>query len=415
MAHNANAEPLQTSVRQVRLWESIWLGLAIYSFTSLIPILGVVVGHDFFNRPSNPLRKQVDEIRAFANWDGEHYMKILTDSYTYDQRRPSNVAFFPAYPMLGRLVAKGTGADPDLALLIVSHVSLMASFVLFAAYSRVREVSNGSQLNYFALLAFGLFPTTFFWRMAYSESLFVFGCLLVFYGMARRWPLLLLSLLVGFTTATRPVGVVLLPPFIFHLWGCSGGVGQFFSRLGCYLLPACWGIVCYMIYLYLAFGDPLVFAKTQTNWNLRPATTPAEKIVSLVTLEPVWCVFDRSSPCYWRKHEFVSDPLFTLTVTNPIYFLAAVGLALFGAWRGWLNRLESVFCFALILVPYILRSREMCMDSSARFVATVFPLYFVLGRFLQLMPTPVATVLLSICGFFLGIYAALFASWYRVI
>lgn len=377
--------------------------------------MGVVVGHDFFALPAHALAKRTGVVRSFANWDGEHYLKILTAGYSYDPARQSNVAFFPAYPLLGRLVARGTGVDPEVALLVVSHICLAASFALFATYARLRGGGTDPHLTYLSLLAFGLFPTTVFWQMAYSESLFVLCCLLVFYGMERRWPLLLLALLVGLSTATRPVGVALLPPFIFHLWGRSRGGGQFFTRLGCYLLPACWGILAYMLYLQWAFGDPLAFANTQTHWNLRPPAAPVDKFVALVTLEPLWCVFDSGSRCYWLRYELGNDPFFTLHATNPLYFLAAAGLTLLGAWRGWLTRPELLFCCTLVLVPYVSRGQEMCLAGMARFVATAFPLYLVLGRLLHALPAPVATALLSVSGFLLGIYAALFASWHRFI
>jgi len=46
-------------------------------------------------------------------------------------------------------------------------------------------------------LALGLFPTTFFFRAAYSEALFLLLIVLVLYGLERAWPYLLIALIIG--------------------------------------------------------------------------------------------------------------------------------------------------------------------------------------------------------------------------
>ena len=53
--------------------------------------------------------------------------------------------------------------------------------------------------------------------MAYTEALFLFLTILCLYGMERRWPLVVIALLIGLTTAARLVGVALIPPFILHV------------------------------------------------------------------------------------------------------------------------------------------------------------------------------------------------------
>src|SRR2546428_514764 len=80
-------------------------GLLAYYLTSLIAILGVLFGHDFLKAAPNPLAKQGDELAAFANWDGAWYVKIVDTGYEYQPDRPSNIAFFPAFPLLGKFLA----------------------------------------------------------------------------------------------------------------------------------------------------------------------------------------------------------------------------------------------------------------------------------------------------------------------
>ena len=104
----------------------------------------------------------------------------------------SSVAFFPGYPLLVAMLCKATGMPLAWGALAVSHAFLLASFVLLFVYLLRRGngafqtgTSSASRLPLYTLLAFGLFPPTFFLRMAYSESLFVFLSVLAMYGIER--------------------------------------------------------------------------------------------------------------------------------------------------------------------------------------------------------------------------------------
>jgi hypothetical protein len=385
-------------------------GLLYYYLTGLVPLLGVLVSHQYLKPAPHPAGPSGDLFAAFARWDGQRYTEILQHGYTYDPNTNSNVAFFPAFPLLGRAVAWLAGLRPEVALLLVGHICLAAAFVLLAAYAHHR-VDKGSAT--YVLLAFGLFPTTFFFRMAYSEPLFLLGASLTLYGLDRRWPLFVVAALIGFTTATRPVGVALLLPLLLHLKerssGWLGAAGRFLA-----LLPlACWGLLAFMAYQYHAFGDPLAFARTQEHWRMRPPVPWPDRLYALATLEPLWSVFDPSSPCFWQRHEPTGSPLFSLHLANALYFLLTAGLVVLGAWKSWLNRLEVALAAGLLLIPYVTRSHEMCLAGMGRFAAVVVPLYLVLGRLLARLPPAGAALAAALSAFLMGTYAAFFAAWYR--
>jgi hypothetical protein len=388
-------------------------GLLYYYLTSLIAVLGVALGHDYLRPAPHALTKAPDVLAAFANWDGYWYTQIVQGGYAYDPHKNSNVAFFPAFPLLARLLASATGLRPDLALLLVAHLCLAGTFIVLAAYVQRRFPDSPPQLAAYTLLAFGLLPPTFFFRMAYSESLFLLCCALTLYGMQRRWPALALAALAGLATATRPVGVCLLLPLALHLWQRSPGVRSFGVRLLVLAPVACWGLLAYMAYQWQAFDEPLAFARTQAHWRVRPPVPPGEQVQSLLTLEPVRSVFDSDSACYWRRHERDANVLFSLHLANPIWWLLALGALGLGAWKRWLNGAEVLLAAGLLLVPYATRGHEMCMGAMARFAAAALPLYLVLGRLLAALPVPAAAAVLSVSGFLMGAYAALFAAWYR--
>src|SRR6266536_2914897 len=107
-------------------------GLLYYCLTSMVAVLGVIAGHEYM-KPAPTAARHGDLLEAFGNWDGRWYRRIAVEGYQYNPKRPSNIAFFPAFPLLGRGLASITGWCSDLALLLVAHVCLPGPFVVLPA------------------------------------------------------------------------------------------------------------------------------------------------------------------------------------------------------------------------------------------------------------------------------------------
>jgi hypothetical protein len=254
--------------------------------------------------------------------------------------------------------------------------------------------------------------------MTYTESVFIFFSLLALYAMHRRWPLWTIAIVCGLTTAARPVGIALLLPFALHVWNdLLRDRRDFRSVILTVLLcaAACWGLLAYMLYQQVTFGDALAFGKTQEHWTMREVNGINEKIAALVSLEPVWSVYLPDSPAFWRNETREAGVLFTLRAANPLYFLVAIASVLYGARRGWLTRAEVLLSLGLILIPYVTRSYEMCMSSQGRFMAVVFPMYIVMGELLSRIPSPWFALIVAPAATLMAIYAALFAAGFVII
>ena len=217
---------------------------AFYYLTSLVVLAGVLFAMELIplcrEHPGSATR--IDVVSALAAWDGEWYLRIARSGYTYDAKERSSVAFFPLYPLLAAALMHTTGVRPEWALLIVSHAALIAAMSVMMAYVRRRFPAESSHLADYALLAMGLFPTTFYFRMAYTESLFLLLTLLALYGMERRWHPLWLALIIGLATASRTVGVALVPVLAFYLWQSGGGARRFVVRCAWLLPLSCGGL-----------------------------------------------------------------------------------------------------------------------------------------------------------------------------
>lgn len=396
--------PADKESRPSGSWFGVFLtGLLAYALTSSVAILGVSFGCQFVAPPGEGSRRSFRE--GFSAQDGGWYKTIAVSGYSYDPNERSTVAFFPLFPWLGASAIRCTGLEPTPALLLVSHTCLAAAFVLAAVYLRSRRSTSHQITASLTLLALGLMPATFFFRMTYSESTFLLICLLFLLGIQRGWPLLIVAPITGLASVCRPVGVALLPPLLLYAWHRSPSRRAFLSRAALATPLGCWGLLAYAAFLYAQFDDPLVFAKTQEHWG-SPASSLTDKAISLLSYEPVWKIFLRGPDGVWS--------MFTWELVNPAYFVASVALVVLGTWRGWLNAYETSLAGALLLIPYLTRAYEMNMASSARFAAVIFPIYLVLGEILARLPLVVSIALLGISAFLLGAFSALFAGGYPV-
>jgi hypothetical protein len=359
----------------------------------------VVFGADYLDR--KPFEPFNDLAPHFARWDGIHYAAIVDNGYEYHRESPSNIAFFPAYPILGRAVAM-TGVSSRAALLIVAQLFLIGSFLLLALYA--------DECASMTLMAFAFWPVTFFLRMTYSESMFVFLTLLSMLGIKRGWSPILVAVLVGAATATRFVGVALLLPLAMYTYRSSRWYHwPFVGAL------SVWGLVAFMAWQYVEFDTPLAFAQTQDNYRIREAIDWPAKLAKLATLEPFIAHFDSSSDGYWNRSLDQVNALFSLRFANPLYLLAAVALLVIGWKNRWLDGYELALAAGLIAIPYVGRGYDFATASQGRFTAVVFPIYLVLGRLLEAMPQPLAMLLVVTSALFLIAYSMLFSAGYPYI
>lgn len=190
-----------------------------YCYATTAVVLGAAAFAGSFLQLSaaQPAPKPAGVVGDLGAWGGEWYAAIAGEGYDYAAARRSNVAFFPVYPCLAAALNKTTGLPVRASLLVVSHAGLLASFVLLAAYAAVRWPSE-HDMPQWSLGALGLLPTTFYLRMAYSESTLLCLALLAMYVMARGWRPLVVAAIVGLATAARPVGVALLAPLALYLF-----------------------------------------------------------------------------------------------------------------------------------------------------------------------------------------------------
>ncbi len=354
-----------------RLLVGVGLWLSLFGKDSGLPMANAI--------PSSLLQK-------CFHMDALHYRNIVLNGYAFDVHRKSPVAFFPLYPLLARGVMLVTGCPVEVALLLVANLALLGAFIAFAYYARLRFANMSDAWIGGCVMLLAAWPTGFFAHMAYAEGLLLLLMLLVFIGMERSWPMLVLALLTALATATRPVGIALLVPMVMHVFQRYPSAAQRCLAWLVYVPIGLSGLLVYMAFLAGAFDDPLAFARTQEHWTMgHKSKELQQKLISLFTFEPVWGAWSEGSVHYWKQHDTL--PWYSSMIfMNPIYFLIAVLSLFLGVWFRKLNSKEWMLGFLLVAIPYLTRAYEMSMGSMGRFVSVIFPMFFSLTVILAALP-----------------------------
>jgi hypothetical protein len=383
-------------------------GLLYYCLSTAVVVLALA--YSTVDRPALSIDDDRDRRSfTFIHGDGEYYRNVAENGYSCLDDSYSTISLFPAYPLCCRIMMWVFAVGPDIALPLVANVFLAGCFILWSAYLEARSAPLRSPLvGEFVMALFGVLPMTFVFRMAYSESLLVFLCLLSLYAFERKWPLLLIAVIIGLATATRPTGVALIFPLVKHILEESRTWQGWLFRLAGYVPVALWGVVGFMVYQYVVFGEPFAFVRAQMGVRLRFPDSWLDKATALLFLEPARAVFDSASPGYWRLHDPPVHVLFSLRAANCVYFVGFGVIIALGAYCRLLTERELWLSFGLLLIPYVARCYETCMMSGGRFAAVVLPGYIVMGHLLSRLPIGIAGLVFAISGFCLAIYTALF-------
>jgi hypothetical protein len=411
---------------------------ALYYLTLLPVVLGVCFGVDYLIRReyydfpgfaiSQPPRG--DYLDACANWDGVWYADIARQGYTFDPQEGSYVIFFPGFPLLGRALSRLTGVEETGALVFVANLSLFGSIVMFRAYLRHRYSGCSERVVDLATVLLLTLPSGVFFRLAYSESLFLLCMLLGMYGIARGWTPWISAVAFGAATGVRAVGIGLIVVWAWYAWrytkrdslhAFEEGGGLLWSRLGrlCRVLAAlpvsAWGLCGYMYYLWAKFGDGLIFQSHHAQFDALSNVPMVEKLVHVVTLEPMWSVYTGRFPIHWSSHEAVLNPIFTLRFMNPLFFGLSVVLTVIGVLRRWLSVDEAVLCAVMLGIPYVTKGHDGGMLGMARYSSVVFPTTMVMALLLVRLPECARWLIVALFTTLVAFYAALFAAWHIVV
>jgi hypothetical protein len=278
--------------------------------------------------------------------DAWFYHQIAMTGYeprTADGVPKNTWAFFPIYPMLVR--ALGGGGDTSFAIVAMLTSNVAFLIALFAVAAAGRALGAADDVVERATWYLALFPTSYFFSLPMTESLFLLLSAAAFLAAARqRW--WAAGILGGFAAATRVIGICLLPALLL----LPLQQRQRITKQQLWLLAIPIGLLSFAGFLYARTGDPLAFVHAQTLWGRTTRFAMA---------------FPNSGLAVSKPWNFVA-----------LNVAAAMLMMIAGIWF-LIRRQWSYAVYTLLSVAIPLSSGSV--QSLARYAAVDFPLFYCLA------------------------------------
>lgn len=198
----------------------------------------------------------------WAQWDARHYVDIALRGYDPPAAPESNIAFFPLYPLLIRVVLVALGRVDEqtgaLVGLVISNLALFGALLyLSALVARDFSLSVARRTVLYLLV----FPTTLFLSSVYAESVFLAAAVAsLYHARAGEWGRASVAGLLA--ALTRPFGVLLVVPIAVELYRQHGRLRHWLALIGPPL-----GLALFVGYLWWLFDDPLAYFHAGTTWG----------------------------------------------------------------------------------------------------------------------------------------------------
>ena len=308
-----------------------------------------------------------------SNWDTGWYMTIVNDGYQTAVNGETNLAFFPLYPLVIRLISR-LGPDPIAVGVVFSLACFLTALVLLrtlVAEKLSEEVARHTLL----LLVF--WPFSFFFGLVYTESLFLMLVVAAFYFVHRRswW---VAAVCAGLAGATRSVGVfvavAVVLAYIEKGWRPTVRSTATLLGLGA---TAVSGLAAFMIYLKVHTGDFFSFIEAQKYWPNR-----GNGISGLQWIPTVLRTFPTASWDYALVLIYMVPMVLFLLLS--VYVLVRIDLV----WGG--------FCLLALLAPLPTGS----LASTNRYVLALFPCFVAAAKILGERAAVAATASAGLLGLF---------------
>jgi Gpi18-like mannosyltransferase len=345
------------------------LALGIRLASAAIAYVAVVSG-----RPYEPARENQADFElfdepfwnTFTRYDAGWYVSIARFGYVARPHGQSNIAFFPAYPVLMRGVRDAllVSVRPRrlswyLAGALVSWGCFAAALLLFYALARL-DLDEGSAQR--AVLYLSIFPGAFYFGEVYSESLFLLVTLASVYGF-RKGRFLLGGLFGALACLTRVNGLFALPALALAGWPEARQQERGPAKLCGGLALAAAGLGAFCLFDYWSFGNAFEWAAIiQRSWDYNPGGSPWSAYTTLLGQLFSW------SPV--RMLPSPDPPCALLNGTAGLLMVAAVPFVWFR-----LGPAYAVFMLANLWVPL----SSGALEGLARYTAVLFPFSLVIS------------------------------------
>jgi hypothetical protein len=290
-------------------------------------------------------------VGAWQRFDTLWYLRIAEHGYALDD---GSTVYFPLYPMLTGVLGRALLGNFLVAALVISSVAYIVA--LFCLY-KLTEAELGRAAARRGTLYLALFPTSFFFLAAYTESLFLALTLasFLFASRTRWWS----AGIVGFLASlTRLQGIVLIVPFVYMYLRERGFRLKRvrLDLLGLLIIPC--GALLFLAYQQVIVGSPGLADVYQGQLHAQFVWPWANVLATLAKI--------------------ISSQGTFINVLN--LSLAGVFLAMTVVTFRSLPREYGIYMAVTMLVLLLRRTTLQPLVSMSRYVLILFPAFMLWGR-----------------------------------
>lgn len=286
------------------------------------------------------------------NWDPGHYLRIADVGYRSSGEDALFIVFFPLFPLLVGVTGFVVRNLVVAALLVTTAASIASGTLLYklVRLDRPEAHARGAVVLLFA------FPTAYALFAPYSEAVFLTSVLASIYAARTgRWWLAGLAGVAA--TATRIVGLALVPALVVEALVAQRGEGSAFRKLAAIALVPL-GFVSYLGINAVVHGDPLHFLAVQNDHWFQHAVAP---------WVPVTDALDAIRGSELTVESFLVHPARLVAIAFALAVLA------FG-WRA-MRPTDRAFSAATMLMVL----SASWLISLPRYLLAVYPLFTTMG------------------------------------
>lgn len=323
-------------------------------------------------------------VERFMRWDAHWYTYIAQHGYDIQ-----SIVFFPVLMILIRYIAPLIDYNYGLTGFIICNLFAFASFViLYYVYKLDYSEETASR----ALIAYSVFPTSFYLNSIYTEPVFLtFALSCIYFCRKGIWPYA--GLFAVLAVLTRNIGIFLTIFMVYELW-MRRLSGRYLKCAAVSIAAAPLALCGFMVFNFWLTGDFLAFMHSQKAWG-REFILPWINIWNCVI--QIHLTLPSVQPGLLLDFILVALSLGALVRLTLLYDLSMPRSYLVVGWV-WL------------IVPLCSAAAWLPLYSMSRFVLIIFPLYL----FIAQLPKTIYRIAVILSAGGLAWYTALFSGWHWV-
>lgn len=299
------------------------------------------------------------DLKRWIKLDSNWYISLTNYGYTkaklIDVHPPANWPFFPLYP----LVLKGSQLFVMHKIsiytlgIILSNIMMMIGIIYFYLFTSKKFDED---ISFLACILLLFFPTSFYYSIIYTESLFfMLFSMGIYYTLKKNWPATIF--IASMLAITRPVGVffTIIPLWEFYK-NMNYDFKKLFNNLNTYAFLAIpVPLLIFLTYMQRMTGSWLSPLVEQKNWGR--TSKPFHEIITFIL-----------NPYIYKEWDLgvITAFLIVLVIfTLPIIY-KKLGFGYFA------------FSLASLLLPI-----SSGLSSLPRYILSIVPVFIALGYILN--------------------------------